>query len=299
MPNIARNVDKEAVMAVVLITGCNSGIGLETAMAFARRGDTTYASMRNPSKADALRSRADAEGLTVHVVTLDVTDDESVAAAVAAIEALHGGIDVLVNNAGVGYGGAIETIPMERARALMETNVWGPVRTARAALPAMRSRGSGVIINVTSVAGRVPGSPHNAFYCASKHALGTLSESLFWEVQPFGVRVACIEPGFFATEIFANSDWGSVVEDSPYAADDAWMSEFYVKSGEATGGDPSVVAAAILSAADDPSTPLHTLVGDDATMFVGLVAEAGTFEGWIPVATAIVESVSGPRPPAN
>lgn len=286
-------------MAVVLITGCSSGIGLETALAFARRGDTTYASMRNPSKADALQSRADAEGLTVHVVTLDVTDDESVAAAVAAIEALHGGIDVLVNNAGVGYGGAVETIPTERARALMETNVWGPVRTARAVLPAMRSRGSGVIINVTSVAGRVPGSPHNAFYCASKHALGTLSESLFWEVQPFGVRVACIEPGFFATEIFANSDWGSVVDGSPYAADDAWMSEFYVKSGEAAGGDPALVAAAIISAVDDPSTPLHTLVGDDATMFVGLVAEAGTFEGWIPVATAIVESVSGPRPAAN
>ena len=286
-------------MAVVLITGCSSGIGLETALAFARRGDTTYASMRNPSKADALQSRADAEGLTVHVVTLDVTDDESVAVAVAAIEALHGGIDVLVNNAGVGYGGAVETIPTERARALMETNVWGPVRTARAVLPAMRSRGSGVIINVTSVAGRVPGSPHNAFYCASKHALGTLSESLFWEVQPFGVRVACIEPGFFATEIFANSDWGSVVDGSPYAADDAWMSEFYVKSGEAAGGDPALVAAAIISAVDDPSTPLHTLVGDDATMFVGLVAEAGTFEGWIPVATAIVESVSGPRPAAN
>ena len=296
MSILDRGFDGEAVMAVVLITGCSSGIGLETALAFARRGDITYASMRNAHKADALRSRADAEGLSLHIITLDVTDDASVSNAVPTIELAHGGIDVLVNNAGVGYGGAIETIPMERARALMETNVWGPVRTARAVLPAMRSRGSGVIVNVTSVAGRVPGSPHNAFYGASKHALGTLSESLFWEVQPFGVRVACIEPGFFATEIFANSDWGSVVEGSPYAADDAWMSEFYVKSGEATGGDPSLVAAAILRAVDDPSTPLHTLVGDDAVMFVGLVAEAGTFEGWVPVATAIVESVSGPRP---
>ena len=232
-------------MSVVLISGCSSGIGLEAALAFARRGDTVFASMRNPAKSGPLEVRAKEEGLDLEILTLDVTDDASVADAVRTIEQRHGAIDVLVNNAGVGYSGPIETIDIDRARALMETNTWGAVRLIRAALPRMRERGSGVIINVTSVAGRVPGVAHNGFYGASKHALGTLSEALQWEVAPYGVRVACIEPGFFVTEIFANSDWDKVDLSSPYGADHAWVSEFYVKSGEVAGGDPSVVAKAI------------------------------------------------------
>jgi NAD(P)-dependent dehydrogenase (short-subunit alcohol dehydrogenase family) len=179
-------------MTTVLITGCSTGFGLESALAFARRGDTTYASMRNPAKADKLRERADAEGLTVEIATLDVTDDESVAAAVAEIESRHGAVDVLVNNAGVGYSGAVEAIDMDRARALMETNVWGAVRTMRAVLPAMRAQGSGVIVNVSSVAGRVPASGHHGFYAASKHALNALTEAAATELEHFGVRVVSV-----------------------------------------------------------------------------------------------------------
>lgn len=283
-------------MSVVLITGCSSGIGMETALAFAKQGDTVYASMRNPEKAGRLRERAAADGLAVAVVTLDVTDDASVASAVAAIEATHGAIDVVVNNAGVGFSGAVETIEIDLARTIMETNFWGAVRVARAALPKMRERASGIVINVTSVAGRVPGTPYQSLYAASKHALNALSESLSWELGPYGVRVACVEPGFFATEIFANSQLGQTDDSTTYASDRAWVDEFFLKSGEAAGGDPAVVADVIVKTAADPTPPLHTLVGDDAVLFVDLVNQAGTFEGWIPVATQIVESVAGPRP---
>lgn len=283
-------------MGVVLITGCSSGIGLETALAFARRGDTTYASMRNPAKADRLRARADDEGLELEVIALDVTDDVSVTTAIDAVHARHGTIDVLVNNAGLGHTGAVEVIEIVRARAIMETNLWGAVRTIRAVAPFMRTQRHGVIVNVSSVSGRVPAGPYDGFYTASKHALGALSESLVWELSPFGVRVVCIEPGFFATDIFANSDMHDVDQSSPYAADNAWANDFQNKSGEAGGGDPAVVAAAITRAVDDEATPLHHLVGDDAFVFVNVAAQAGTFEKWLPIATEGFEAVSGPRP---
>src|SRR5580704_17933068 len=104
---------------------------------------------------------------------------------------------------------------LERARAVMETNVWGAVRTARAVLPHMRLQGSGVIVNVSSVGGRFPGRPYTSFYGASKHALGALSESMSWEVGPFGIRVVCVEPGLFATDIVANGEWSIVDTTSP------------------------------------------------------------------------------------
>jgi len=284
-------------MSVVLITGCSSGIGLETAVAFARRGDITYASMRNPGAGTRLVERAEGDGIALQVLRLDVTDDASVRSAVRSIERRHGAIDVLVNNSGIADSGPVETIPIERAGAVMDTNLWGPVRTARAALPAMRARGTGVIVNVSSAAGRVPAMPYNGFYAASKHALGALSQSLAWELAPFGIRVVCIEPGFFATEISSKS-WGAVDPASPYGADHAWVNDFFLRNGEANGGDPAVVAEAIVRAAHDPGAPLHNLVGDDAAAYVDLAARAGSHEGWVTAATDILQSVAGPRPPA-
>jgi NAD(P)-dependent dehydrogenase (short-subunit alcohol dehydrogenase family) len=284
-------------MAVVLITGCSSGIGLETALAFARRGDTVAASMRNPTAGGPeLQRRAKEEGLEIDVVTLDVTDDESVTVAVRDVDSRLGPIDVLVNNAGVGYPGPLETMDIDRARAVLETNYWGPVRTIRAVLPSMRVRETGVIINVSSAAGRVPGAGYNAFYCSSKHALGALTDSLAMEVGQFGVRTLCIEPGFFATDIFAKSEWGNVDESTPYAADNKWVSDFYVTSGEQVGAHPSAVADAIVAAANDDTTPTHVLVGDDAHQFVDIVSQAGTFEAWLPIAEQIIGGVVGPRP---
>jgi NAD(P)-dependent dehydrogenase (short-subunit alcohol dehydrogenase family) len=280
---------------VVLITGCSSGIGLEACLAFARRGDTTVASMRDLSKADALMKRAADEGLPIELVQLDVTDQASIAAAVATVEQRHGGIDVVVNNAGVGYDGALETIDLDRARAVLEANLWGPVQVTRAVLPAMRARRSGVVINVTSVAGRVPGTPFAGFYAASKHGMNALSEALCQEVEPFGIRVVCVEPGFFQTQINANAEDDSQ-ELGPYAAQYNWVRTFFDKSVETGGGDPAVVATAIVAAANDADTPLHVLVGDDAVMFVDLVTSLGTYEAWRPVSVDIVSGVAGPRP---
>jgi NAD(P)-dependent dehydrogenase (short-subunit alcohol dehydrogenase family) len=270
---------------------------MESALAFARRGDTVYATMRNLAKSDNLMQRAGKEGLSIELLVLDVDDDASVSAAVRQIEDTHGSIDVLVNNAGISFDGAVETSDLAHARALMETNFWGPVRTIRAALPAMRAKGEGVIVNVTSVAGRVPGTGYNSWYGASKQALNTLSEALYMELDGFGLRVVCIEPGFFRTEIMQNStDKGASGQPNPYTAEEAWMLDFYEKGVGGTGGDPAVVAEAIVQAVIDPETPLHVLVGDDAVMFVDLVQQAGSVEAWMPIGVSIVESVAGPRP---
>jgi len=282
-------------MAVVLITGCSSGFGLETALAFSRRGDKTFASMRDLKKAHRLHRRAEDEGLDIEVLELDVTVDASVTTAMNAIRSKCHDIDVLVNNAGVGFTGPVETIDIGRARMIMETNLWGAVRMIRAVAPLMRRQRHGVIINVSSMSARVPGNPYDGFYGASKHALGALSESLAWELSPFGIRVVCIEPGFFSTDIFANSDMDQVDQSSPYAADNAWINNFQLRSVEKGGGDPADVAAAITKAVDDLTTPLHNLVGDDAWMYVEMAERAGTFENLVPILTQLFESVSGPR----
>jgi NAD(P)-dependent dehydrogenase (short-subunit alcohol dehydrogenase family) len=281
---------------VVLITGCSSGFGLETALAFARHGDAVCATMRSLAKGDVLRRQAAEEGLDVDVVSLDVTDDESVVSAIGEIRDRHGPIDVLVNNAGVDYDGAVETISMDAARTLMETNFWGALRMIRAALPDMRRRRSGVIVNVSSAAGRIPGYPYAGLYSASKHALGALSESLATELMPFDLRVVCIEPGNFETEIGTNSRAGdNGIAASVYEPDYAWFRTFMTSQ---PGADPKVVADAIVAAVEDPVSPLHRAVGDDADILIPLWEQARTFEQWSQIATPIVEEVAGPRPSA-
>jgi NAD(P)-dependent dehydrogenase (short-subunit alcohol dehydrogenase family) len=283
-------------MAVVVITGCSSGIGLEAALAFARRGHTACATMRNVAKAEGLRKRAADEGLDVSVVPLDVTDDASVRSGVADIRDRFGPIDVVVNNAGVGYDGAVETIPMDVARGLMETNFWGAFRMIQAVVPEMRERRSGVVVNVSSLAGRIPGGLYQGIYAASKHGLGAMSESLAGELMPFDVRVVCIEPGFFATEIAANADAvDSGIAGSAYGPDHAWFDAF-MRGGVESGADARIVADAIVSAVHDPDTPLHRAVGDDAEMFIAFHEQAGTFERWVEQAIPIVEQAVGPRP---
>lgn len=263
-------------MAVVLITGCSSGFGLATALEFARRDDRVFASMRGSGKAGRLREAARAEGLAIEVIELDVTDDDSVQRGVAHVLDSAGRIDVLVNNAGISHYGTVELMPWEWLREMMETNFFGPVRMIRAALPSMRARRSGTIVSVSSVSGRIPGFPFVSLYSASKHALGTLCESLAVEVEPFDVRVRVIEPGWFKTSIV---DKGNVVLDpqSPYAALEAaeYASE---QVAVAVAGDPSVVATAIVNAATSDG-PLHVLVGDDAEAWFATASNM-TFEEW-------------------
>ena len=285
-------------MAVVLVTGCSSGCGRETALQFARRGDRVYASLRNMSTSGPLLELAALEGLDLEVVTLDVTDDRSVAAAVDQIVMAHGAVDILVNNAGVDNDGPVETTPMESARQVMETNFWGAVRTIRAVLPGMRAKGSGVIVNVTSVAARLPGLPYNSWYAASKNALRALTEAMEMEVADFGVRVASVEPGFFSSNIMENAAAHRVATDhGPYTADVAWMTRFY-ELALANAPDPSQVAACILAVADDPAAPVRHLVGEDAAQAVALAEQVANTPQWLPtICAGYFEAVAGPRPP--
>ncbi len=282
-------------MGVVLITGCSSGFGLEAALAFARRGDTVVATMRNLSKADELRKRAADDGLEVHLEQLDVNDGSSVTDAVERVLGAHGTIDVLVNNAGVGSRGAIESMSLDTAMHLMDTNFWGPIRLVQAVLPTMREQRSGVVINVSSLASLVPAVMYNSMYAASKSALNAISEALASEVEPFGIRVVSIEPGFFETEIAANNISADEPVDEVYAADQAWIQAFFADN--VAGGAPaSIVADAIVAAATDPATRLHTTVGDDAAMYLDLLASVDGYEGWMEAVVPIVEGTVGPRP---
>lgn len=285
-------------MTAVLITGCSSGIGLETALAFARRGDRVHACVREPARAEELLRRARAEGLTLDVPRLDVTDDASVTAAVTAVTDRHGPVDVLVNNAGIDHTGPAETMPLDRARTLMETNFWGPLRMSRAVLPQMRARGHGVIVNVSSLAGRTFAVPHGGFYAASKAALGALSEALYAEVRPFGVRVVCLEPGSFASAIQRRSAAGAAAGrpagPGPYSEDHAWLARFLTHVAEGAA-DCAEAAEAVVAVADDDGTPLHTPVGKDAEAALRFLAGV-SYEQWLPRFLEQAESLAGPRP---
>jgi NAD(P)-dependent dehydrogenase (short-subunit alcohol dehydrogenase family) len=185
-------------VATVLITGTSKGIGLITAVTLARAGHTVYATMRNPARAPELAQQAAQESLPIHVSVMDVDSDLSVANAIAAIYQAAGNLDVLVNNAGVERNGSIEELSMDDFRAVMETNYFGAIRCAKAVIPAMRQCRRGLIVNVTSVAGRVSTSPLGP-YAASKFALEALSEALAQEMKAFNVRVAIVEPGIIDT----------------------------------------------------------------------------------------------------
>ena len=200
----------------VLITGCSTGIGRETAIRLAAGDYTVYATARRRS------AIADLEAHGCRVLELDVTSEASMEAAVAAVE---GGVDVLVNNAGVNELGAVESVPVEKMRALFEANVFGPVRMAQLVLPGMRERGWGRVINVGSMNGHFTFPGHGA-YCASKHAVEAFSDALRFEARPFGIEVVLIQPGFVKTPFgkTAARNLGDA-NGGPYAAYNAKVAE--------------------------------------------------------------------------
>src|SRR5262249_48057713 len=171
-------------MSVVLVTGSSSGIGLATALHFARFGHEVHAGVRNPATARELTDAIANEKLRAHTVTLDVDDDASVRRGVQDVVARSGRIDVLVNNAGIGGGGPIEDVPIDFAHALFETNYFGAIRMIQAVLPGMRERRAGAVVNVSSIAGRLAIAGHG-HYSAVKHALEAASEALAQEVVAF------------------------------------------------------------------------------------------------------------------
>ena len=184
----------------VIVTGSSSGIGLESALLLARNGYITYATMRSPEKDTSIKKAVQNEGLPIRVVQLDVTDDSSVKNAVDHIISEAGRIDILVNNAGYGLGGALEDIVMEEIKSQYETNLFGLIRVTQAVLPTMRKQRSGRIINISSGNG-IFGFPGISAYVSTKFAVEGLSEAIAYELEPFGIKVILIEPGFVRTNI--------------------------------------------------------------------------------------------------
>ena len=258
-------------MAVVLITGCSSGFGLLAALQFARKGDQVYATMRNPAKAGELEKAKSEEKLAIEVLQLDVTDEASVTNAVRQVIDAAGRIDVLVNNAGIGAHGPVEETDDDEAKEIFETNFFGALRTIRAVLPQMRDQKSGTIVNVSSLAGRVS-PPFDGIYSASKFALEAATEALHYEVHPFGIRVALVEPGGFETNIGNTRRVPRrYTEGSPYAEYDQRFEQALSRlPTQGERADPQVVAEAIYNAVHDETPKLRYLVGQDAEMIGGL-----------------------------
>ena len=205
---------------VVLITGASSGIGRATAVHFARKGWRVYATMRRPEAAAELRHQALAAGWSLATPALDVTDDGAVTRAVDAMLGDTGGrLDALINNAGYYAFGALEETSPEELRAQLDTNVVGVHRVTRAVLPAMRARRAGAIVTIGSISGKVA-LPLVGPYCASKWALEGMIESLRYELIPFGIRVALVEPGAYKTDLHVKEIRAGAAgrSDSPYAA---------------------------------------------------------------------------------
>ena len=248
-------------MAVVLVTGSSSGIGLATAVHFAGAGHDVYAGVRNPGAATELAAAAETQKSRVRIVTLDVDDDASVTRAAREVLDGSGRVDVLVNNAGIGGGGPIADVPVDFAKAMFETNYFGAIRMTQAVLPAMRAQRGGAIVNVSSVWGRMAIAGHG-HYCAAKHALEAASEALAQEVFSFGIRVAIVEPGVVVTPIFKKARRFTDPA-SPYAVHVRRLLLLYQLAMKSPS-QPEDAARAIYEAALGDVPKLRHLVGDDA-----------------------------------
>ncbi|HVT47838.1 MAG TPA: oxidoreductase [Vicinamibacterales bacterium] len=271
--------DGESAVSAVLITGCSSGIGRATALRLARRpGSVVYATARRPADI------ADLEQVGCRTLALDVTDEASMASAVQTIEAAHGAVDVLVNNAGYSQSGAVEAVPLDRVRAQFETNVFGPLRLTQLVLPAMRRRRRGTVVNLSSMGGKLV-FPGGGVYHATKYAIEALSDALRFEVAGFGIRVVIVEPGLIRTA-FSDAALGAM-----RGADDAVYGEFHAAVGRTTAnaysqglsrklsGTPDDVARVIERAIAARRPKTRYRVAPSATLFLNLRRVLGD-RGW-------------------
>jgi NAD(P)-dependent dehydrogenase (short-subunit alcohol dehydrogenase family) len=243
---------------VWLITGANSGFGRAITEAAAAAGDTVVATARTISSLDDLIAAHPGQ---VEVLPLDVTSTSAVAAVVADVAGGHGRIDVLVNNAGRSHVGAFEETTDAELRGLFDVQVFGPAALVRAVLPHMRERGSGAIVQMSSMGGQMSFAGFSA-YSGTKFALEGMSEALADEVRPLGIRVLIVEPGAFRTSL-----WSSSTTSAPIAAYDATVGptrEMVQGQDGSQAGDPAKAAAAILAALDSDDPPLRLALGGDA-----------------------------------
>jgi NAD(P)-dependent dehydrogenase (short-subunit alcohol dehydrogenase family) len=248
---------------VAVVTGSSSGIGYETSIALARSGILTYATVRNLQKATNLESIRDKEMLPLKIQQLDVTDDASVNKAIQAIVSESGRIDVMVNNAGYGLVGAFEDLSMEEIRSQFETNFFGIVRVIQSVLPIMRKQKFGILVNISSGAGRF-GYPSGSAYVSTKFALEGLSESIAYELDQFGIKVILVEPGVIRT----NFDSGMVVAKksqnttSPYFNMTKKMDTVF-RQLLRNCSPPSLVADVVSQAVKSENPNLRYLAGKD------------------------------------
>ena len=251
---------------VAIVTGSSSGIGYETSLALARDGFYTFATVRDAKKAEKILQVAKKENLNIEIIELNVDDEKSISAAIEKIISKKQRIDVLVNNAGWGLFGSVEDVSMKDFRAQFETNFFGIISIIQKVAPIMRKQGSGVIVNVSSVAGRIgfPGSPA---YISSKFALEGLSESLRYELGQFGVKTIIIEPGVIKTNFFSSMKIAEPKPDSPYKeiTEKVIMG---IKMMAELGTPPSEVATTILNAIKEENPRPRYIVGNDAQMFL-------------------------------
>ena len=253
---------------VAVVTGSSSGIGHEIALILARNGFLTYATMRDLQKNSKLKSIKDEENLPLEFIQLDVTDENSVRTAVQKIYDDVGRIDMLINNAGYGLTGAFEDLSIDEIKTQFETNFYGLIRTTQAILPIMRNQKSGIIVNMSSGAGRF-GFPMGSAYVSTKFAVEGLSESLSYEVEPFGIRVILIEPGMIKTN-FSNASImakKSIDPNSSYAPLMKSMETGFNKLLE-NASSPQLVAQITLDAMTSDKPNLRYLAGKDVEQWV-------------------------------
>ena len=262
-------------MSTILVTGASRGIGLATALAFARAGHTVAATMRNPAAAPELARAAAAERLAVSVFSMDVDEDASVQQAVRRVEAELGPVEVLINNAGIECTGSVEEMSISDFRDVMETNYFGAIRCVQAVLPGMRARRSGCIANVTSISGKLALSPFGA-YAASKFALEAVSECLAQEVMPFGIRVCVVEPGIIDTDMARDI---SVASDVSAYPNQRRMAGFFAAALKQPT-PPSAVADKLVEIADGGSWQFRHPVGPSAAPFMQWRASLSD-EAWV------------------
>jgi NAD(P)-dependent dehydrogenase (short-subunit alcohol dehydrogenase family) len=259
----------EIIHHVAIVTGSSSGIGFETALMLARNGFQTYATMRNIAKSENIKSIATKENLPIHIEQLDVTDNKSVTNAIQAIVSKANSIDVLVNNAGYALTGAFEDLAIEEIKAQYETNLFGLIRTTQAVLPIMRKQKSGTIVNISSGAGRF-GYAGASAYISTKFAVEGLSESMSYELEPFGIKVILVEPGVIRTNVFKNivTAKKSQNPNSPYSQIIQKMSTSFEHMLN-NASSPDLVAKVVLQAvtSENPSLSRY-LAGSDVERWI-------------------------------
>jgi len=252
---------------VALVTGSSSGIGFETSISLARKGYFTYATMRDLKKADTIKKIVENENLPLKVIELDVDNEDSVENAVKTIIDEKQRIDVLVNNAGWGIWGTAEDVSIEEFKEQFETNFFSVVRMIQKVAPIMRKQGNGDIVNISSIAGRI-GFPVSTAYISSKFAIEGLSESLRYELGPFGVNVIIIEPGVIKTNFFDSMKTAKKADQSDVYRDITIKVISGVKMMAEMGTHPKEVADVIIKSLKEEKPLPRYVVGNDAAMFL-------------------------------